>query len=183
MSGLRIELATEADVPRILEISNWAAAHTTANFSLQPEPLEPWLALWRGTHAMHPWLVARDGDAIVGFAKSGPHRARAAYDWCAELSVYIDPAWHGRGVGHLLYRALIPRLRAQGYVTLLAGITGGHVASERLHQKHGFVRCATFHRIGFKLGAWHDVTYWELHLAGEEPPGPVTPVTPEPQKA
>lgn len=59
-SDLRIELATEADVPRILEISNWAAAHTTANFATAPEPLEQWLAMWHATSASYPlrrWMV------------------------------------------------------------------------------------------------------------------------------
>jgi phosphinothricin acetyltransferase len=164
---LRIELATEADLPRIVEISNWAAARTTGNLATQPEPLEQWLESWRRTSRLHPWLVARAAGAVAGFAKSGPHRTRQAYDWAAEVAVYIDPACHGRGVGTALYTELFSRLRAQGYVTLLAGITSGNEASEHLHGKLGFTRCATFHRIGWKQDRWHDVGYWELHLQPE----------------
>src|SRR5688572_18208476 len=117
---MRIELAELEDLPRIVELSNRAAAETTANFALAPEPVEEWIATWRKTREFHPWLVARTGGNVVGFARSGPHRPRGAYAWIAEMSVYIDPAHHGRGIGGALYGVLIPLLRAQGYVTLLA---------------------------------------------------------------
>src|SRR5262249_28495969 len=159
-----IDLAQECDVPRVLELSNWAAEHTPANFATKPESLERWIESWRRTSRFHPWLVARSEQSVLGFAKSSPHRKREAYDWSAEVSVYIDPNFHGKGIGTALYGTLIPILRAQGYVTLLAGITDGHEPSERLHTKAGFVRCGTFHRIGWKFGRWHDVGYWELHL-------------------
>lgn len=178
MTDHRIELAREADLPRILELSNWAAEHTAANFATQPEPLAQWVEAWRETAAAHPWLVARgEGGEVAGFAKSSPHRSRAAYNWSVELSVYIDPQWHGRGLGRALYDVLIPLLRAQGYMTALAGIVGGHEASERLHAKAGFVRCATFHCMGWKFDRWHDVGYWELQLQPlGEAPRPIRPV-------
>jgi len=172
-----IELAVAGDLPRIVALSNLAAATTTANFATEPEPVEEWAESWRRTAALHPWLVARAGDQLVGFARTGPHRSRGAYAWAAEMSVYIDPAWHGRRVGSALYAVLIPLVRAQGYVTLLAGITAGHGASEALHRRAGFVPCGTFHRVGWKLGGWHDVGYWELQLQpADHVPAPVTPV-------
>lgn len=175
--GRQIDLATEADIPRILEISNWAAANTPHHFATQPEPLDQWLSAWRQTRAVHPWLVAREDGRVVGFAKSSPQHARQAYNWTAATSVYIDPAHHGRGLGTALYGALIPLLRAQGYATLLAGITVGNKPSERLHLKAGFKLCATYHRAGWKWGAWHDVAWYELHLnESNEPPSPVRPV-------
>jgi phosphinothricin acetyltransferase len=144
---------------------------------MTPEPVEDWVESWRRTARFHPWLIARSGASIVGFAKAAPHRSREAYRWSAEVSAYIDPKFHRRGVGSALYGVLIPLLRAQGYVTLLAGITGGHEASERLHAKVGFVRCGTFHRIGWKLDRWQDVGYWELHLTDPGTvPGPIRPV-------
>lgn len=166
-----ITLASEADVPGMLALSNWAAAHTSANFATEPEPVSAWLESFRGTRASHPWLVVhgegRDRERVLGFAKGSPHRSRGAYRFSAEVSVYIDPAHHGRGLGRALYRVLIPVLRAQGYVTLLAGITTGNPASERLHAAFGFRPCGTYHRIGWKDGRWHDVGYFELHLTDE----------------
>jgi L-amino acid N-acyltransferase YncA len=174
---LRIDLAIEADIPRILEISNWAAVNTTHHFATQPEPLQQWLETWRRTQAMYPWLVARREGAIIGWAKAGPHNARQAYAWTADLSVYVAPESHGQGAGTALYSALIPILRAQGYVTLIAGVTAGNKASERLHKKAGFKQCATYHRAGWKSGAWHDVNYYEMHLQPEgQAPQAVRPV-------
>lgn len=164
-----IARATEADVPRILEIANWAAVHLPANFALAPEPLDEWMATFRATQARYPWIVWREDGRILGFAKGSPHRARAAYAWTAEVTVYIDPTAHGRGIGRALYDKLLPTMDAQGYVTLLAGITTGNEASERLHARCGFVRCATFHRTGWKFDRWHDVGYWE-RITGDGPP-------------
>ena len=161
----RIERARREDVAAILDIANWAAANTPANFALQPEPLEEWLALFDRTCERYPWLVARGDDGrVLGFAKGGPHKARGAYAWTVELSVYIHPDHHQRGLGRKLYDKLIPLLKAQNFVTLLAGITSPHPPSEKLHQRFGFQRCATFHKAGWKFGRWFDVSYWELHL-------------------
>jgi L-amino acid N-acyltransferase YncA len=170
-SAPAITFATREDVAAILEIANWAAAHLSANFATQPERLEDWQRTWEQTQAMYPWLVAKDGSEVVGFAKAGPHRPRGAYAWTAEVTVYLRPEWHGKGLGKALYARLIALLRAQGYVTLLGGITSPNPASERLHESFGFVRCALFHRMGWKFDRWWDVGYWELQLrAGAQPP-------------
>jgi len=162
----------EEDVRRVVQIVNWAAAETTANFATEPEALHDWLGEWQRTRDAYPWVVALHEGSVVAFAKAGPHRSRGAYAWTAETSVYVDPAHHGRGIAAALYTVLLPLLRQQGFVTLLAGITAGHVASERLHEKFGFVRCASFHRVGWKFEAWHDVSYWELSLREAEGPPP-----------
>ena len=170
-----VELACEADLPGILALANWAV-NTAANFATAPESLEEWTRTWRATNATYPWLVARQDGKLLGFAKGSPHRARGAYKWMAEVSVYVDVAAHGKRVGSQLYRRLVPTMRAQGYVTLLAGIALPNPASERLHSALGFARCGTFHRAGFKLGAWHDVGYWEMFLGGDGPPGEIRAV-------
>lgn len=163
-TGVSILLAAESDVPNLLAISNAAAETTPANFAIEPEPLSTWMTSWRETNEKYPWLVAKAQGDLLGFAKASPHRARGAYAWTAEVSVYIRPDCQGQKVGTLLYRHLISLLREQGYATLLAGITSPNPASERLHAAFGFTRCGTFHRSGWKFERWHDVAYWELHL-------------------
>lgn len=165
---LSIDLAKEEDVPAMLALANGAALETPANFATEPEPIGEWLEAWRSTAAVYPWLVARSAGDVVGFAKGSPYRARGAYRWTAEVTVYVDPKRHGAGVGTALYRQLIPILRAQGYVTLLAGITLPNPPSERLHAAFGFVACGVYHRAGWKFEKWHDVGFWELHLAAAE---------------
>jgi phosphinothricin acetyltransferase len=176
MATARIHLATEADVERACAISNAAAATTTANFATEPELASAWVAEWKRTQDHYPFLVAQSGDAVVAFAKATPHRARGAYAWTAEVSVYVDPSMHNARIGTALYARLLPMLEAQGYVTLLAGITSPNPASERLHAAFGFTRCATFHRAGWKLGAWHDVGYWERQLQPGGAPRPIAKV-------
>jgi phosphinothricin acetyltransferase len=170
---MNVDLASRDDVAAILAISNAAAADGIANLATKAEPLFDWLAAYDRDHAHYPWLVARDG-AVVGFAKASAYRPRDAYAWTAEVSVYVSVP--RRGVARALYERLLPLLRAQGFATLIAGISQPNDASVALHEAFGFRRCATFTRVGFKHGAWRDVGYWELHLS-DAPPTPRKLVT------
>jgi phosphinothricin acetyltransferase len=167
-----IELATSTDIPAITAIANRAAQVGVANFATKPEPISEWMLGFESQSSRYPWLVARHEGRVLGFAKAGPHRARGAYQWTAETTIYLDEAAQAQGLGSALYARLLPLLDAQGYVTLLAGITVGQLASERLHARFGFVRCAHFHRLGWKHGAWHDVAYWERALRDSAGPPP-----------
>lgn len=110
------------------------------------------------------WLVAETPDRVVGYAYGSPHRTRAAYRWAADVAVYVDPSVHRRGIGRALYSELFPRLRDCGIWTLCAGIAEPNPSSTALHVSVGFERLGTYRRIGWKAGAWHDVTWYQLHL-------------------
>jgi L-amino acid N-acyltransferase YncA len=114
--------------------------------------------------AAHLWLVAERDGRVAGFAYGGVHHKRAAYRWAAEVSVYIDAAHHGRGIGRALYVELIAALEDAGFCTLCAGITQPNAASNRLHESLGFEPIGTYKRIGFKHGSWHDVLWMKLDL-------------------
>ena len=175
---MHIRLATREDVPAILAISNWAALNTPANFAIEAESLASWLESFDRTQLMYPWLVAvDDANHVIGFAKAGPHKGRCAYAYTAETSVYIDPKHHGRGVGTSLYAQLVPLLRCQGYMTLIAGITTPNPASERLHAAFGFKPIGTFECVGWKFNSWHNVSYYQALVGDlENPPGTLKPV-------
>ncbi len=168
-----IRLAEFEDVFAILDISNWAAVNTPANFALEPETLASWEESLRETHEMYPWVVgeAETGD-IVGFAKASPWKGRCAYDWSAEVTVYVHPEHQSKGIGKALYAKLFPILKAQGYRTLLGGITQPNEASVRLHESFGMKRVAMFETIGWKFEKWHDVGYWQLNLRDDDAPPP-----------
>ncbi len=160
-----IRLATNADLPAILAISNEAARTTVANFAAGPEPLSEWEQSYKATHATHPWLVATgDGEDVLGFAKASPWSGRCAYDFSVEVTVYIDAHQQRRGLGRALYSRLFETLTRQGYHSAIAGITLPNEASVRLHESFGMQRTATFERVGWKWGEWHDVGYWQLQL-------------------
>lgn len=128
----------------------------------------------------HPWLVAERDGRVVGFAYACPHRARPAYRWAVEVSVYVEPEEHRRGHGRALYTELVERLRRQRFQVACAGITLPNEASVALHESLGFLAVGVYRRIGWKAGAWHDVGWWQLELesAGEGPPA--EPLPPEP---
>ena len=166
-----IRLATLDDVPAILEISNWAAMSTAANFAVEPERLDAWQDDFRQTAERFPWFVAvNDTDGAIAFAKATPWKGRCAYAWSAEVTVYVHPDHHRRGIGRALYSRLIATLQAQGYRTLLAGITLPNPASVALHESFGFKQVAAFEQVGFKFGVWHTVGYWEAFLGDDDSP-------------
>lgn len=112
----------------------------------------------------YPYIVCMLDDRIAGYAYAYQHMEQAAYQWNAELSIYVDRACLRYGIGKSLYLALIDILRLQGVMNVYACVTSSNENSERLHESLGFQRVGTFHRTGYKLGAWHDVTWFEQCL-------------------
>ncbi len=122
--------------------------------------------------AAYAWVLAEHEGVTLGYAYASPHRERAAYRWAADVAVYIDADHHRASVGRTLYTQLFAQLRAIGLWTLCAGITQPNDASNGLHRAMGFVPVATYKRIGWKAGAWHDVQWWQLDLHPGEPGPP-----------
>ena len=128
--------------------------------------------------ATHPWLVAQRQGEVVGYAYACPHRQRTAYRWSVDVSVYVAAAHHGQGVGRALYAELFERLRAQRFRMAYAGITLPNPASVALHESLGFVQVGTMREVGWKLGEWRDVGWFQLELApagSGRPPEPLPP--------
>ena len=113
------------------------------------------------SHLASPRLVARDEDAIVGWAALAPVSRRECYRGVTENSVYVAPAARGRGVGHALLRELVRRADAEGIWTIQAGILAGNDASVALHERCGFRVVGTRERIAQKRGDWRDVVLME----------------------
>jgi phosphinothricin acetyltransferase len=120
-----------------------------------------------------PYLVVDDGRSVAAFAYASAHRVRQAYQWSAEVSVYVAPELQRKGAGRRLYCALFALLRLQGIVNAYAGITLPNLPSVRLHESLGFEPIGIYRRVGYKLGAWHDVGWWSLRL--QEPAGEPSP--------
>jgi phosphinothricin acetyltransferase len=119
----------------------------------------------------YAWLVAEVDGAVVGYAYAGPFATRPAYRWSCEVSVYLETGRRRTGAGRALYRALLPRLVARGYRVAVAKTTLPNDASMGLHTELGFQPVGIHRRIGWKLGAWHDVAITQLDLiTGDEPP-------------
>jgi phosphinothricin acetyltransferase len=166
-SGLRVRLVTEDDLPAICTIINHFIENSYVNFRTEPQSVDEWRDDWGRLHSRFPWLVATD-DRVVGVAYAAPFHGRAAYQWTAEATVYVDPSSQRRGVGDALYSELLSRLRSQGFHSAVAVIALPNEPSVRLHERHGFIRVGRLIEAGYKLGAWHDVGFWQctFNIAG-----------------
>lgn len=124
----------------------------------------------------YPCLVAEEGGRVVGFAYAHELRERIAFQWNAELSVYLAPTAQGQGVGSRLYAALIELLRLMGIKAVYGVVTSPNPASERLHRAFGFALMGVQPHAGFTCGTWHDVSWYVREIAPfEDAPAPPVP--------
>jgi phosphinothricin acetyltransferase len=117
-----------------------------------------------------PWLVFDDGGGVLGYVYASQHRTRAAYRWSVDVSAYVREDARGRGLAGSLYAALFRVLTAQGYHRAYAGIALPNDASIGLHRAVGFTAVGIYREVGYKFGAWHDVSWWERPLASTAAP-------------
>jgi phosphinothricin acetyltransferase len=157
-----------------------SVASTPISFELEAPDAAEFARRIEHYSATHQFLVAEEGGEVVGYAYACRWRERPAYDWAVEVSVYVDLAHTGEGVGRALYAELLDRLRAQGFHVAVAGITLPNPASIALHERMGFEPIGALREVGWKLGAWHDVGYWQLLLAPDAGDPPAPPRPPEP---
>lgn len=177
---MSLRLATTADGAGCAAIYDPICRHTAISFETEAPGAAEMARRITTTLPQLPWLVSADGDTILGFAYARLYRERAAYRWAVETSVYVADGLRGMGLGRSLYTALLAILEAQGYRTAVAGIAMPNDGSVRLHEAMGFRLVGVYPAIGYKLGAWRDVSRWHLSLndAEGEPaePRPVSQV-------
>ena len=121
--------------------------------------------------SFYPDLAAEQDGRIVGYAYARRQHERPAYQWDAELSIYLDPAHTGQGLGRALYSALMELLQTQGLKNVYGKITVPNAQSQALHRSLGFARLGVYRQTGYKNGRWHDVALYEKRI---------TPCTPAP---
>ena len=165
-----LRIATEADIPEILEIYGPYILTTTASFEYTVPSREEFLQRFRTITAQFPWLVWEEEGRILGYAYASPPYTRAAYSWCAGPSIYLRPEARGKGIAGKLYDALEQILLMQGYQVLYALITSENAASVRFHEKCGYTIRAEFPDIGFKFGRWLGLFWLEKRLKSVEIP-------------
>ena len=162
---IRIRTATPADAAAIAAIYNHYVAETVVTFEEEPVSAEEIARRIDDVRAAAlPWLVAEEGGHVVGYAYAVPWKPRSAYRFSVEITVYLARERTGRGAGSKLYGALFPLLEARGIHAVIGGIALPNDASVRLHEKFGLRKVAEFREVGFKLGRWIDVGYWERTL-------------------
>jgi len=167
MSAVLIRPVRPADIAAITRIYVHAVQHGTASFELDPPDANE---MARRLDALNvggfPYLVAEVENEILGYAYAGPYRARPAYRFTVEDSVYIAPDAQRQGLGRALLDRLIVESEARGYRQMIAviGDSAQH-ASIALHAALGFRMIGTFEAVGWKFGRWLDTVLMQRPLA------------------
>jgi L-amino acid N-acyltransferase YncA len=171
-----IRVAGIDDAQRIAEIYAPAVVDRVTSFELiAPTAKEMGSRLTR-VLAHYPWLVCELDGMVVGYAYASMHNERAAYRWSVDVAVYVAGEVHRRGVGTALYASLFEVLTLQNIRNVYAGITLPNAASEGMHSRAGFRPVGTYHHVGYKFGAWHDVAWFERAILPPivNPPEPLS---------
>lgn len=159
-----IRPATPDDASAIVEIYNHYIATTTISFEEHPVTPDEMVGRIRDVTAALPWFVYESEGKVAGYAYATKWRARSAYRFSAETSVYVAPGQGGKGIGSALYKTLLEELRAREIHMAIGGIAQPNPASVALHESLGFEKVAHFKQVGRKFDRWVDVGYWELQL-------------------
>lgn len=169
-----VRAATADDAAACAAIYAPYVRDTAITFETEPPATAEMAGRIEAALRTYAWLVLEDAGRVVGYAYAGRFKARPAYRWACETSVYLELGRRRTGAGRALYESLLARLIQRGYRIAIAGMTLPNDASVRLHEAMGFEPVGTYRRIGYKLGAWHDVAWSQRVLldAEGEPPEP-----------
>jgi L-amino acid N-acyltransferase YncA len=183
-----IRYATPEDAPSIQAIYAPYVENTTISFELEPPDVEEMRQRIAKTLVTHPWLVyVNPAGELVGYAYATKNRDRLAYQWSVDVSVYVAPSGHRKGIARGLYTALFDLLRLQGFYNAFAGIALPNDASIGLHRALGFQPAGVLPMVGYKLGQWRDVSWHSLtlqpHADNPTPPRPTADIQSTPEAA
>ncbi|GHU75212.1 hypothetical protein AGMMS49992_18710 [Clostridia bacterium] len=156
--------ACPGDAAGILAIYAPHVLNDAITFEFEIPSVEDMAGRILATQAEFPYFVAEDETGILGYAYAGRVRSRAAYQWSAELSIYVREDVQGRGIGRTLVERIVEALTAMGVKTLYAVITHPNVPSEAFHNRLGFERLYAFEHMGWKLGQWWGVLWMSMTL-------------------
>jgi L-amino acid N-acyltransferase YncA len=166
MSEISIRGVRAGDLPAIARIYAEAVRHGTASFEIEPPDEAEMVRRYRALCAQdYPYLVAELAGTVTGYAYAGPYRARPAYRWTVEDSIYIAPEFHRRGIGARLLVRLIADAKAGGFRQMIAVIgDSAQTASIAVHAAAGFATIGTLRSVGFKHGKWLDTVLMQRAL-------------------
>lgn len=162
--GERIRMATVDDAAACVAIYGPVVERTAISFETVPPTVAEMADRIARSQNHSAWLVCEDAAGVAGYAYGSAYRARPAYDWTAETTVYVHERSRRAGVGTRIYRSLLGVLRRQGFRSAMAGITLPNEGSVRLHESMGFAAAGHVRDAGWKFGRWHDVGFWQLVL-------------------
>lgn len=176
MKPFTIRKATIQDASSILAIYIPYIKNTAFTFEYEIPSIASFEERMIETLNQYPYLIAELEEEIIAYAYASSFHARAAYQYCAEVSVYTQNDKRSLGAGKALYAVLERILKQQNVLNLNACITYPNEASIRFHKKNGFIENAHFHKCGYKLDQWWDMIWMEKMIGDHnENPKPFIP--------
>ena len=173
MEQVEIRMAEPKDCAKILDIYRYYVENTAVSFEYEVPTETEFCFRIETTLKKYPYLVAVSDGTIRGYAYAGPFIRRAAYDWSAETTIYLEPGRKRQGIGRKLYGELEMRLQEKGILDLYACIGSPENEdayltndSEKFHARMGFRKVGTFYRCGYKFGRWYHMI-WMEKIIGE----------------
>ena len=168
---MRFRLATQTDVSAMLAIYAPYIRETAYSFEYEVPTLENFAGRLSAIGANFPWLICEEDDGtVLGYAYAAAAFERAAYMWDADLSVYLAPIAHRRGIGRTFYALLEDILTQQGYHNIYALVSGSNEVSTAFHRALGYDLMTVMPKTGFKFGKWHDMYWFHKRLCPPDAP-------------
>ncbi|MFA9376085.1 MAG: N-acetyltransferase family protein [Lachnotalea sp.] len=146
-----IRFVQEEDAEEILEIYKPYIKNTVISFEYEIPSLEEFRTRIKKISADYPYIVYLEDDKIIGYAYANRQKERAAYQWNAELSIYIEQSHFRRGLGKILYSALMDISVLQNICNVYGVTTANNQNSEKLHEYLGFNKLGVYHHTGYKF--------------------------------
>lgn len=167
-------LAIEKDAGGILAIYTPYITGTSFTFETEVPSVQAFAERISSYLNNWPWLVCEVDGKIAGYAYGSRYRERTGYQWCVECSVYVHDGFQRMGIAKSLYSTLFELLKRQGYRNVYAVINLPNDRSVQLHESLGFKWFATYENVGYKLGKWKNVGWWQLVINdySDEPASP-----------
>jgi len=159
---LQIDIATKQDLNRIVEIYNWAIENTSATFDTDRKTIQSQLGWFESHDEKHPVIVARENGRVLAWGSISPWSDRCAYSGTGEISFYVDPDFHRKGIGSNILKRLIEIGKEKNFRTLVSRIAGKSEASVHLHKKLGFSNIGTMKNVGKKFDEIIDVHLMQI---------------------
>lgn len=169
--------ASLEDAAACAEIYRPYVEKTAISFEYVPPTTQEMAERMRHYTEKFPWIVAERDGKIIGYGYACAQNVREAYQWNADLSIYLEESCCGKGLGRALYSCLIDLLAAQGYLRVFGIVTKPNEKSEAMHRSLDFTSMAVCQKAGYKLGEWRDVQWYIKEIGPyEESPKPPTPM-------
>jgi len=177
---LTLRLARGEDAAQILAIYAPYVAQTTVSFEWEVPSMEVFSARCASIMAHYPYIVACEGEKVVGYCYASRAFERYSWSWDCDISIYLDPAYHKRGIGRALCNCLCDLAALQGYRNMYALIAGENKNSLAFHKACGFTQAGVLEKGGYKMNRWIDVHWCTRVLqapgAPEQAPVPLSQV-------